>query len=175
MTILKMDAAAIAVLFPEGSEQRLELQTAVIAEFAKKSFSARGGLDKDSIENVVRRGVDEYTSTLKTVISETVRKIQNETLKSGGYVSETQSAGYWDRVKAVKLTPAMEQDIRNITINSFNVAVKAVIEDQLNNSVKTALANNKYWERQIEAKIDEALNSEILKLIQAALKNKAAN
>lgn len=54
---LRLDAAALATLFPEGSQARVDLQQAVVAEFAKKHIkpSAAGlqaMVDKARVEAV---------------------------------------------------------------------------------------------------------------------------
>lgn len=50
---IKLDAAALAALFPEGTEARVELQRAVLAEFCRQHIKA--SWIKENIEDELRQ------------------------------------------------------------------------------------------------------------------------
>lgn len=90
---LKLDAAAMATLFPEGSDIRLELQQAVINETVRKVIDrelsstrlhieaqckkvVKEALDKEGVTSKVWTGVrlsDEYEKKLKDATADAVR------------------------------------------------------------------------------------------------------
>jgi hypothetical protein len=113
---LKLDAPALAALFPEGSEIRLELQQAVINETVRKlvdrelsktrafiseqcAKTVKDALDKESLTSKVWAGVklsDSYTKELQRLVVEEARTAFHK------YVSEAMAPMIADLDKRIK-------------------------------------------------------------------------
>ena len=106
---IQLDSSALAALFPEGSDARIELQRCVIAEFTRRSLA------KDmnaSIANTVAAYLNEakreYTTTIDRLIGE-------------------QFAGSWN-ICDVKDKSALHEAIRKRCYAEFTRFVKEVTD-----------------------------------------------
>jgi hypothetical protein len=113
---LKLDAAAMAALFPEGSEVRLELQQAVINETVRKlvdrelsntrhyigeqcAKATKDALEKEGLTSKVWTGVklsDEYLKKLEVLTTEAARTAFHK------YVSEAMAPMIADLDRRIK-------------------------------------------------------------------------
>jgi hypothetical protein len=177
MTIIKLDAKAIEVLFPEGSEQRVELQNCVVAEFAKRAFAARSSITTEGIEHLVSISLKNYEESLTTTLAEATRKIQNQILKDIGYVSETEKKSpYYGRlVKEITLSQDIVAKIKGQVVDAFDKQLKEIVAETVAKQVQSQISTQAYWGKQIDEKIREILNLEIIKQVQSALSKKESN
>lgn len=107
---LKLDATAVAALFPEGSEVRLELQQAVINE-------------------TVRKLVDRELSTTRRLVEEQCKKVVKEALDKENVTSKV-----WT---GVRLSDEYETKLKNATADAvrtaFSVSVTQTLQPLLDN------------------------------------------
>jgi uncharacterized membrane protein YheB (UPF0754 family) len=85
---LKLDAAAIAALFPEGSEQRVELQSAVIAEFVRKHIKT-AALGPDITAQIERARKDALDAVSRARTDATDRALAEYGAKKSGWGNVT--------------------------------------------------------------------------------------
>lgn len=95
---LKLDAAAVTVLFPEGSPVRLELQQAVINE-------------------ITRKIVDRELAKTRQYIDSECRRIAEAALRAEGLTSKMWSG--------VKIADSTEKLLKESATNAANAAVNS--------------------------------------------------
>lgn len=175
MTILKLDAEAIKVLFPPGSPQTLDLQKCVIAEFAKKAWSARSGLPAGDITTVVNAAVREHVKSINDKLEETFRNVQTEKLTGLGYVTQTMSGSGWGRrVAEIKLNESVKRLIEAEAVSAVNGAVSSSIKSAIEAAVETKLKSGTV-QHQIDVAVQTAINSAVIKQVQQALLKQGTN
>lgn len=97
---IKLDAAAVASLFPEGSEARLELQQAVINE-------------------TVRKIVDRELAKTRQLVEAQCRRVAEEALASAGITSKL-----WN---GVKLSDETEKRLKAQALEAANNAMSVAL------------------------------------------------
>lgn len=139
---LKLDANAMASLFPEGSEVRLELQQTVIGE-------------------VVRRLVDKYTTTLRAEVDGHIRKISDEARKAFSDELERQGIGRdWSKLTLSKESKALIAEAAREAYRSEVSAAIAQVE-------KPAIES---MERQLKSNLDNGLRFRLDAMAKEALR-----
>lgn len=147
MTIqLRLDADALASLFPEGSEARIELQRAVVAEFARKHL---GKLVPEEVQTIVRKAQ-------KEAVTEILReyRIVNQW---GNATSEL--------TESFKTT--MKAHVRDAVSAEINTSLKLQI-DSINKDLLNTMPS--YIERQVEVKTNEMIATAVRARFEEAFK-----
>ena len=118
--VIRLDANAVALLFPEGSEQRVEITNAVAAELTKKLFK------------------DEVAKHISANYAELSRKV-DETVKSS--IKEYFSFRGWPNEK-YSLTNQVELKIRDAVGVEVEACVNAHMKTKLNECLPDMIARH---------------------------------
>lgn len=144
MTIqLRLDGPALAALFPEGSEARLELQKAVVAEFVRKHLTAA------------------VPDDVKKLVVEQRAKAVNDVLREFGGLSTF----------GVQLSPVFKDTVRNEVRQTVQQFVTEQLQISLAETTKDLLSEtDTYVRKHVELKTDEAISTAVRERFAAALK-----
>lgn len=116
---LKLDAAALAALFPEGSQVRLELQQAVINE-------------------TVRKIVDRELSKTRDYISTQCKKTVEHALVKEGFISEVWTGAKLSAEYEAKLQSVIKESAQNAFYRFTTEAMAPMLAD-LDNRIKNRM------------------------------------
>lgn len=159
MTIqLKLDVAALNTLFPEGTEARVELQSAVIAAFTRKH------LKETALGNDVHKAINEAKREILENLEQAKREVQIQTLKELGLRKDW--AGSFIMLGN-----------ENTLIRSL---ISAAVKEALNSEIRNTIAESitKQIERHrgtIQHDIQVALNRIVVEEVTEAVKTKINN
>ena len=137
---LKLDAPAIAALFPEGSEIRLELQQAVINE-------------------TVRKVVDRELSATRRYIGECCKKIVEDALAKEGLTSKVWSG--------VALTKEYEDRLKVLTTEAARTAFHKYVSEAMAPMIADL---DKRIKDRMDAEMTAKLNTLAKEALRGALK-----
>jgi 23S rRNA U2552 (ribose-2'-O)-methylase RlmE/FtsJ len=144
MTIqLRLDGPALAALFPEGTEARIELQKAVVAEFVRKHMTAAVPED------------------VKKLVVEQRAKAVQDVLREFGGISTF----------GVQLTPIFKDAVRNEVRKAVHEFVTQQLQASLAETTKDLLSEtDTYVRKHVEIKTDEAIDKAVRARFDSALK-----
>lgn len=165
---LKLDAAALKALFPEGTEAHLNLQKAVIAEFVKKSFAA-----KNAVPEMVAQAVEHAITVHSTLLAQAIESIkQVEATKALHEEGVTQLVGGGTTFarKVLHLTQDTKDRIRSEVRTAFDDAVREQIKTTMEAVVKGVPQRVKDWEDYIDAEIRKQMNGVVMSKLMEAMK-----
>lgn len=124
--MLRLDAAALAALFPEGSQARVDLQNAVVAEFIRKNFRDA------ALGDDVRKKLESARADALTEVDRARQLIMSGALEAAGLKKD--SWGGWklsdEGQRAVK--DAAQSVVRAAAVEAAEAAmpgVQAKVED----------------------------------------------
>ncbi len=144
MIQLRLDAGAIAALFPEGSEARVKLQHAVIQEFCRHNI--KGVVDLNILAPLVKGLEDQMKVHATGVIEKAIGKVKEwpykvtvnaDLMEAAKKEIEKNATDYFaafakEMVEKLKLEAFVEKRIQN--------ALHYNIGDEINKKVKEKLA-----------------------------------
>lgn len=169
---VQLDTKAMNALFPEGSEARIQLQNAVIANFAN-------GIKDKYIEHEVQKIVRETVNFIGTEaqISRLIRERIQEEFKSvnmGWYntVYKVEERGKIDKA-IVQHADSTAYEIRSKLIEDGKKVVNESLEkcgSRLNEHIGTVVSKaeadlQRRIEQRVSAKMDEIIRLELAKLL----------
>ena len=160
--VLRLDAGAIAALFPEGSEMKLELQNAVIAEFAKKNFYSRASIP-DGVEAMVTKLASDQKGIIDGKLKTAIDAVIESALRGAGYLASVNS---WR--SEVKLLPDFEKQVKALTTQAVSNSIENIINTRVAEEMALIVKSGK-WEGVIRHNVEVAVNKSIVEKITAAL------
>lgn len=148
---IKLDAAALAALFPEGTEARVELQRAVLAEFCRQHIKA--SWIKENIEDELRQ----LRTRIRAEVLETIQvknswgeftKLFRDELRTEiqGQVKNLRNAKIKEEVEAHFTDEAIARRVEVIVDRLIKDRVLPIAETQVHDHVRAilgSLGNNK--------------------------------
>lgn len=163
----QLDTKAMEALFPEGSEARVELQTAVIANFAKR-------IKNDHISNLVKQEVIRETNGIAD--PRELGHLMNQALKAefdninrwGATVNLKTDSGIGQAMRSYVNTLQYEM-IRNLR-NEFQVVLKEGIEARAAGLIAQAKDELNKVEGELETRIRSNISRQMDDIIKQELK-----
>lgn len=151
---LKMDMAALAALFPEGSEARVELQNAVVAEFVRKNIKP-GAMGADFQKVLVGEA-----RNLADQIRRGIADAKHSVFKEVGVAIPR------DEWSGVTLTDQQKTAIRNAAHTAISDEAKATFQKYIDERVEKL---GPQIEREVDRRVGEAIEKEVTRRIAARL------
>jgi hypothetical protein len=150
---LRLDASALAALFPEGTEARVELQRAVIAEFAKQHIKP------SMVTYNVQAIVD---AAKKTAVADALRDLKLSTGFGSNFELSTQFKRQVHE-RAAESVNALVRDQVAVSIKAHTVNVQAHVDVQMK-GLKASIT------KMVDGVTDEFINKAVKERFEAALK-----
>lgn len=170
----QLDTAAMNALFPEGSEARVELQKAVIANFARKMHDKH--VDEE-VRSIVREVVQERGSDY--VVAKAIRAELDKHVKQdrNSWWNPTYSIGEESKIRKTIKDFAGEQahrimmeacnDSKELVNEHAEAAKGRLIDFAANVMVKAENDLQRRLEQKVSAKLDELIRLEFAKIMAA--------
>lgn len=143
---IQLDTHALEALFPEGSEARVELQNAVIANYARKM--------KDNFLD------EEVRKLVKSVIGEVSGYDLERRVKSEIESQFKNVGGYWNKAYSTKEQGLVDNAIRNCA----NSKVKELVDDWKEQGELKVSEFTDRMKTELSTHLDRLSNQEIAKL-----------
>lgn len=161
---IKLDTNALKALFPEGTEARVNLQSAVIQNYAKPIL-------KGCTDRITQEVLSELRLSLETG---KLRKEILEQAKEEIAVFWTASGGY---SPVYQLTEAGKEKIAALVSEQVDVMFRAAVNEKLRTfTEKTDALLNSYASRmtdqELEARLDSKLEARVTEFIKQMLDKK---
>lgn len=148
-TVLRLDANAVSLLFPEDSEQRLELTNGVAAEVSKRFRSK-------ALEDGFRGELNNISASIRNITKEYLDK---------ELINQSDS---WSRSTSIALTKDFKDSIKK----QVDLEIKTLINEVINTFVNEDLDH--YIKRCITAHIKEAVPKIICKCIDEVIEDQVS-
>lgn len=165
MIQLKLDQAALNSLFPEGSEARLNLQNACIAQFTKNIFERH--MPEAAIEQM-KKETAAFAERLATAIAGARQDIINQAAADSGLVT-LKSGGHFSKPVAVLSEETIAQ-IKGQVVSHMNEEVRAVTTAAIEERVKAYVEHPGRFDAHIERVVRDRLGESIVAKVAAAVR-----
>lgn len=160
---VRLDHSALIALFPEGSEARVELSKAVIAQFTQTVFKKH--MPEDAVAAITQE-----SNKLAAMLSEAIKNTRQEIIQNAalthGLVKAT-SGGY--SKPAAVLSDETVASIRQIATSHFNTEVRDATLDAINKRVEEYAERPGRFDAEIAAAVKKILDQHVLHQVQKAL------
>lgn len=158
MVSLKLDSDAVASLFPEGSQARIDLQSAVITNIASRYL-------KDATNTQIREAVSQSLGDFKLASDEAIKKVCNDFAKS---------SYSWNNKLQINLLDSTRDEIRNAIIFGVNSEILSLITEQVAIESKKLVELipeivTKRMEVNLNCKIEKEVNSRLQARLSAIM------
>lgn len=158
MVSLKLDSDAVASLFPEGSQARIDLQSAVITNIASRYL-------KDASNTQIQEAVAESLTDFKLVSDEAIKNVCNDFAKS---------SYSWNNKLQINLLDSTRDEIRNAIIFGVNSEILSLITEQVAIESKKLVELipeivTKRMEVNLNCKIEKEVNSRLQARLSAIM------
>jgi hypothetical protein len=160
-TVVRFDRNAVAALFPEGSEARVEIQNAVISTIARQAVHVKS------------------PEQIKAIIAEHLSQVHAENIQSIRSAVEEVSRQWfsesWGRLTGMRedkkrfLTAHIEGEIRTQLEGIITAKVQAATDGLIDSVIKGITDDlDRHVKRSITKTIDEAVKARFAELITKA-------
>lgn len=164
MIQLKLDQAALVSLFPEGSEARLNLQNACIAQFTKNLFERH--MPEEAVKHM-KEQTNEFADRLSAALTGARQQIIDQAALDHGLVS-TKKENFGRSLTAV-LSDATVSKIKTAVIGRMDEEVREAVTTAIQERVKTYIEGPGRFDDYITRTVEAQLKLGVVAKVKAAL------